>query len=70
VDRLFEFLSEFARFEQAVVLGGRLADDAQALFGQLIEAFPDKRVDLQPYGPALASCLGPAALGIGVYEGS
>jgi DegV family protein with EDD domain len=69
VDRLFEFLAEFARFEQAVVLGGRWADDAQALFGQLVEAFPDKRLDLQPYGPALASYLGPAALGIGVYEG-
>jgi fatty acid-binding protein DegV len=70
VDRLFEFLAEFACFEQAVVLGGRLADDAQALYGRLVEAFPDKRLDLQPYGPALASYLGPAALGIGVYEGS
>jgi DegV family protein with EDD domain len=69
VDRLFEFLAEFAQFEQATVLQGRFAEDAQALFEQLIDAFPEKRLDLWPYGPALATLLGPGALGVGVYEG-
>lgn len=69
VDRLFEFLSEFAHFEQAVVLQGRLLDDAQSLLDQMVEAFPGRRVECQPYGPTLATYLGPATLGVGVYEG-
>ena len=69
VDRLFEFLAEFAHFDQATVLQGRLADDAQALFEQLSEAFPEKRVDIKLYGSALASYLGSDCLGVGVYEG-
>ncbi len=69
VDRLHEFLTEFARFEQATVLQGHLADDAHLLFEQLVEAFPESRVNIQPYGPALATYVGPSALGLGVYEG-
>lgn len=69
VERLFDFLAEFACFEQAAVLPGRLADEAQELFEHLLEAFPDRRLDVQPYGPALASYLGPDAFGVGVYEG-
>ncbi len=69
IDRLFEFLAEFADFEQATVLHGRLADDAQVLFEQLMDAFPEKRLDIRPYGPVLATYLGPGAFGVGVYEG-
>jgi len=68
VDRLFEFLAEFANFERAVVLQGRQQDDAQSLFAQLLEAYPGKSVECRPYGPALATYLGPATLGVGVYE--
>jgi DegV family protein with EDD domain len=68
-ERLLEFVSEFAHFDRATILQGRLSDGAQALFEQLIQAFPRKRFDIKPYGLALASCLGPDALGIGVYEG-
>ena len=69
VDRLHEFLAEFACFEQAAVLQGHLADDAHLLFEQLVEAFPENSLNIQPYGPALATYLGPSALGLGVYEG-
>ncbi len=70
VDRLFEFLGEFAHFEQAAVLQGRPSDEAQALFDQVTQAFPQKNLDLRAYGPALAAYLGPDAVGIGVYEGT
>ncbi len=70
VDRLHEFLSEFAHFEQAAVMQGHLADDAHLLFEQLVQAFPESRLTIEPYGPALATYLGPSALGLGVYEGS
>ena len=68
-ERLFEFVTEFARFDRATILQGRLSDGAQSLFEHLIEAFPEKRLDIKPYGLALASYLGPDALGVGVYEG-
>jgi DegV family protein with EDD domain len=68
-ERLFEFVSEFARFDRATILQGRLSNGAQTLFEQLMDAFPEKRLDIKPYGLALASYLGPDALGIGVYEG-
>ena len=68
-ERLLEFVSEFARFDRATILRGRLSDGAQSLFEHLIEAFPEKRLVVKPYGLALATCIGTDALGIGVYEG-
>ncbi len=68
-DRLFEFVAEFARFERAMVLQGRLSHKAQLLFERLIEVFPEKRLGIEPYGPALATYLGPDASGVVVYEG-
>ena len=69
LDRLFEFVAEFAHFEQAAILQGRASDDTQLLFQRLAEAFPQKRLDVKPYGPALATYLGLDALGVAVYEG-
>jgi DegV family protein with EDD domain len=69
VDRLFEFVTEFAYFERATVLRGRFTDDAQALYQRLTDVFPKQKLDIEPYGPALATYLGPGALGVGVYEG-
>jgi len=68
-ERLFEFVAEFARFDRATILQGRLANGAQSLFEHLIDAFPDKRLDVKPYGLVLATYLGPDALGVCVYEG-
>lgn len=68
-DRLFEFVAEFAGFDRVTILQGRLSDGTQTLFERLIEAFPKKRLDIKPYGVALATYLGPNALGVGVYEG-
>jgi DegV family protein with EDD domain len=69
IDRLFEFVTEFASFDRAVILQGRASEDTQLLFQRLSEAFPERKVDIKPYGPALATHVGPEALGIAVYEG-
>jgi len=69
VDRLFEFVTEFARFDQVMILQGRPSDEPQELFKRLIEAFPEKRLDIKPYGLTLGTYLGPDALGVAVYEG-
>jgi len=68
-DRLFEFVAEFARFDQAVVLHGRVSEETQQLFQRLTEVFPAKKLDIRPYGPTFATYLGPDALGVVVYEG-
>jgi len=69
VDRLLEFVAEFARFDRVVILPGRLSDETQTLFERLVEAFPEKKLDVKPYGPTLATYFGPDALGVVVYEG-
>ena len=69
IDRLFEFVTEFARFDQVAILQGRLSEETQLLFQRLNETFPERKLDIRPYGPALATYLGPDALGIAVYEG-
>jgi DegV family protein with EDD domain len=69
MDRLFEFVTEFARFEQVAILQGRLSEETQLLFQRLNETFPERKLDIRPYGPALATYLGPDALGVAVYEG-
>jgi DegV family protein with EDD domain len=69
VDRLYEFVTEFARFNRVTILQGRPSDEAQLLLERLLEVFPDKRLDIRPYGPSLATYLGPDALGIVVQEG-
>lgn len=69
VDRLFEFVTEFARFRRVVILQGRPSDEAQMLLERLLEVFPEKRLDVRPYGAALATYIGPDALGIVVHEG-
>jgi len=69
IDRLFEFVNEFAHFDQVAILQGRPSEDPQLLFQRLTEAFPERRLDVKSYGPALATYLGPDALGVAVYEG-
>jgi fatty acid-binding protein DegV len=68
-ERLLEFVAEFARLDRAAILQGRLSNGAQSLFEHLIEALPEKRLDIKPYGLVLATYLGPDALGVCVYEG-
>jgi len=69
VDRLFEFVTEFARFDQVMILQGRPSDEPQELFKRLTEVFPEKKLDIKPYGLTLGTYLGPDALGVAVYEG-
>ena len=69
VEKLVEFIVEFARIEKMVILHSTTPDDVALLIEQINLALPnlDLRVDL--YGPTLGTHLGPGALGVVVYEG-
>jgi DegV family protein with EDD domain len=71
VDKLLEFVSEFARVEQIAVVQSpsRAAKDARLLLDRLQSSFPTYRFDTITYGPTLGTYIGPQSLGLIVYEG-
>lgn len=68
VERLFEFITEFPSIEKITVLHGTDGIELPELLHRLETAFPKLEVGVAPYGPALATHVGPNALGIFVYE--
>jgi DegV family protein with EDD domain len=69
IDKLYEFITEFPHLEKIAILRGPNAPTPSDLVEKLQLAFPKKDLDLLTYGPALATHLGPAAIGVFVYEG-
>jgi DegV family protein with EDD domain len=71
VDKLLEFVSEFARVEQIAVVQSpnRSAKDARLLLDRLQSSFPTYQFDTITYGPTLGTYIGPQSLGLIVYEG-
>jgi len=71
VDKLLEFVSEFARVEQIAVVQSpsRAAKDARLLLDRLQSSFPTYQFDTITYGPTLGTYIGPQSLGLIVYEG-
>jgi DegV family protein with EDD domain len=71
VDKLLEFVSEFARVEQIAVVQSpsRAAKDARLLLDRLQSSFPAYQFDTITYGPTLGTYIGPQSLGLIVYEG-
>jgi DegV family protein with EDD domain len=73
LEKLADFVAEFATIEQVVILKSPLAGDGSPQIEQLREnlslALPNQAVLVVEYDPILACHLGPAALGVVVYEG-
>lgn len=69
IDKLFEFVAEFAQIEQVAVLQVNSDDEARELVDRLKLIFPSREFPVFPYGPVLASHIGPNTMGIIVYEG-
>ncbi|MGD2206809.1 MAG: DegV family protein [Anaerolineae bacterium] len=74
LEKLVDFVTEFATLQQAVILRSPLENGLEdELVGDLqqllVEALPNREFPVIEYGPLLASHLGPEALGIFVYEG-
>lgn len=71
VDKLTDFVFEFASIaEIAILLGPREADfDVEELRQRLLQQYPHLTIPILNYGPLVAASVGPAAVGVYVYEG-
>lgn len=69
LDRLFEFITEFPHIEKMTLFKGIESTGIEELLQRIETAYPDKEVDVVTYGPALATYVGPGAMGVFVYEG-
>ncbi len=69
IDKLFEFVAEFAQIEDVAVLQVDSGGETEELIERLQQVFPDREFPVLPYGPVLATHIGPGTMGIIVYEG-
>ena len=69
IDKLFEFVAEFAQIEEVAILQVGSDEETQELIERLQQVFPTRDFPILPYGPVLASHIGPGTMGIIVYEG-
>ena len=70
VDKLFEFVAEFARVNHVGVMQHNYEKPRARLIERLMEYLPGRPVLEVSYPPSLAAYLGPNVLGVVVHEGS
>jgi DegV family protein with EDD domain len=71
IDKLVEFVNEFSRIEQIAIVQSpiRASNEARYLLDRLHSNFPMYDFETITYGPTLGTYIGPASLGLIVYEG-
>ncbi|HIC89216.1 MAG TPA: DegV family protein, partial [Anaerolineae bacterium] len=70
VDKLFDFIAEFAHLERMTVMQHGFVEETRMLLERLELAYPDRQFPVRAYNPSLAVHLGPSAMGVVVYEGT
>jgi DegV family protein with EDD domain len=70
IDKLFEFVAEFAQIQEVAILQVGSDQEAAELVERLKLVFPDREFPVLSYGPVLASHIGPGTMGVIVYEGA
>lgn len=68
IEKLAEFVAEFSRIKELWILQEQENDETTQLRELLREYFPSVATPVVPYGPVLASHVGPGAMGIVVFE--
>lgn len=70
IEKLIEFVTEFDAINQVAIIknSAEPTEETNYISGQLREVFPNLQVPVMSYGTVLASYIGPAALGVVVYE--
>jgi DegV family protein with EDD domain len=73
IEKLADFVTEFAAIQQVVIMRSPLGNSTDELREELNDRLgpilPDLRFPVVEYDPVLACHLGPEALGVTVYEG-
>lgn len=71
IDKLVEFVGEFASVEQLGVVqsGGETMEETRSLLERLHLLFPGKEFPVVLYDPVLAHHIGPNNIGLIIYEG-
>jgi fatty acid-binding protein DegV len=70
VEKVYEFVAEFAHVECVGVLHHAYEESHQTLMARLKEALPHAQVQAVSYPASLAVHLGPNIIGVVVYEGT
>ena len=68
IEKLYNFISEFAYLKEIALLQNNNQQDATQLLEQLEATYPDVPIFTDRYGPTLASFIGPSAVGVVVRE--
>jgi len=69
IEKLHDFVAEFLQIQQIAVIQHGMDEQTALLLERLENSFEGLEFPVLPYGPTLATHLGPRALGIMVYEG-
>jgi DegV family protein with EDD domain len=68
VDKLHNYVSEFAHIQQATIVQQGFDDETNELLARLKATYPQKKFPALTCNPSLAVHIGPAALGVVVFE--
>jgi fatty acid-binding protein DegV len=68
VEKLYEYISEFAYLEEIALLQHNNVQESTALLERLRDMFPDIAIFTDVYDATLATFIGPNALGVIVRE--
>lgn len=69
IEKLVEFITEFAHIERLIILHSNTPDDVNLLIEQINLVLPNLDISVDHYGPVTATHVGPDALGVVVFEG-
>ncbi|MEA3336462.1 MAG: DegV family protein [Chloroflexota bacterium] len=68
VDKLFDYVSEFANLQRTAVLQRGFSQETEILLERLELAYPGQNFPVMSCNPSLAVHLGPEAMGVVVFE--
>jgi hypothetical protein len=68
VEKLLNFIYEFAKVQQLAIVQSSFTEETALLLEGLEILYPEWDVPVFTYGPSLASRLGLNALGVAIYE--
>jgi DegV family protein with EDD domain len=68
VDKLYDYVSEFAQLQRATILQHGFESEAKELVSRLKVAYPQQQFPVLTNNPSLAVHLGPEAMGVVVLE--